>query len=125
VSMLRKALGPGREGGPALVSRAPGYLLDLDPDDVDARRFERLLTVARKHLVEERHEAVARTLAAALELWRGAPLADLSEADFAGPEVARLQELRLGAVEDRIEADLACGRHVAVVAELESLGSAH
>ena len=125
VSMLRRVLGSGRDGGPAIVSRSPGYLLDIDPDDVDARRFERLLTVGRKHLVEDRHEAAARTLSGALELWRGAPLADLGDSDFAGPEVARLQELRLGGIEDRVEADLACGRHVALVAELRALVAAH
>jgi predicted ATPase/DNA-binding SARP family transcriptional activator len=125
VSMLRKVIGPGRDGGPALVSRAPGYLLDLDPDAVDSRRFERLVTQARKHLADDRHEAAARGLTEALDLWHGTPLADLPAGEFAGPELARLQELRLGAVEDRIESELACGRHVGAVPELETLVGAH
>ena len=114
VSRLRKVLPAG-----ALVTRSPGYALEIDPEDVDAYRFERLVAEAR---TAETHRA-RELLGEALELWRGSPLADLSFEPFAQAELARLEELYAVAVEDRIEADLALGRHAELVPELEALAA--
>ena len=116
VARLRRALGDD-----VLVTHAPGYALRLDAEQVDARRFQVLVEEARL----EEPAAAARRLEDALALWRGAPLADFTYEPFAQDEILRLEELRLSALEDRVEADLALGRHAAVVAELESLSRAH
>ena len=116
VSRLRKELGDGR-----LVTRPPGYLLRVEPHELDAARFRRLVGEARN----AEPERAARKLREALDLWRGAPLADLEYEPFAQPEIARLREARLTALEQRIDADLACGRHAALVGELEALVSEH
>jgi DNA-binding SARP family transcriptional activator len=113
---LRKAL-----GGDVLATRAPGYVLSVDGDELDLTRFERLVAEARG---AEPATAAAK-LREALSLWRGAPLADLAYEDFAAAEVARLEELRLVALEERIEADLALGRHAELVPELEALAAEH
>jgi DNA-binding SARP family transcriptional activator len=112
VSRLRKELGEGR-----LVTRAPGYLLRVDPGELDLDRFERLLGEART----DEPETAAKKLREALALWRGPALGDLAYEPFAQPEIARLEELRLVALEQRIEADLACGRHRVLIGELEAL----
>ncbi len=106
VSQLRKVLGRER-----LETKTPGYLLRLAPDELDLARFERLHDSGRP---EE-----------ALELWRGDPLADFADQRFAQAEIARLQELRLSCVEQRIERDLAAGRHAELVGELEALTQEH
>ncbi|HKH15744.1 MAG TPA: AfsR/SARP family transcriptional regulator [Solirubrobacterales bacterium] len=116
VSRLRRVLGEG-----ILVTRGGGYALDVGPDEVDADRFKRLADDGREALDRGDAARAAEQLRAALELWRGEPLADFAYEDFARNEIARLTELRLGAVEDRIEADLALGRHAGLVAELEAL----
>jgi predicted ATPase/DNA-binding SARP family transcriptional activator len=115
VSRLRRAV-----PGIAVTPRPAGYQLDLDPDAVDVRRFERLVARGRAQL---RHEpaAAAATLRAALELWRGPALLDVAGARFAREPVARLDELRLAAVQDRIEAELRLGAGESLVAELEAL----
>jgi DNA-binding SARP family transcriptional activator len=119
VSRLRRALDPS--GELRLVrSRPPGYLLAADPEQVDAVRFERLAAEGHAALAAGRPEAAAALLAEGLALWRGPALADVAHEPFAGGEVARLTELRLVAAEDRVEADLALGRHAAVVGELEA-----
>jgi DNA-binding SARP family transcriptional activator len=115
VSKLRRLLGS------ALQTRPPGYALHIDPDCVDAARFER--TVLRAH--ELRPAERARALREALALWRGPALADLAYEDFTQPEIARLEELRLAALEERIDADLTLGRHANVVGELEALVREH
>lgn len=123
VSRLRDALAPGRPAGsPAggLETEAGGYVLRTDPESIDAVRFERLMRDGHRRLVGAPEEARALLLEA-LELWRGEPLVDVAYADFAQAEVRRLKELRLSALEDRLEADLALGNHLAVVAELEAL----
>jgi YVTN family beta-propeller protein len=114
VSHLRKALGDG-----LLVTRGGGYVLQAD--DVDADRFAALVEEARSADARRARER----LGSALELWRGEPLADLAYEPFAQAEVARLREERLGALEDLVDADLALGRHVAVVGELEALVAKH
>jgi YVTN family beta-propeller protein len=120
VSQLRKALGNGR-----LKTRGHGYLLALEPEQLDLGRFERLLAEGRELLAEGEAERAAEALRAALALWRGPPLSDFASEPFAHGEIARLEELRLAALEERIEADLALGRHAALVSELEALVREH
>jgi DNA-binding SARP family transcriptional activator len=120
VSQLRKAL--GRD---ALETRDPGYLLRVERDVIDLHRFERLATEGARALDDGRPEDAASALGDALALWRGEALADVADGDVLRPAAMRLDELRLVALERRIEADLACGRHREAVVELESLTSAN
>jgi len=112
VSQLRKALGPE-----VVETRAPGYALRAEKSAVDARRFEQLVDEARSAEAERR----VRLVREALQLWRGPPLADFSYDAFAQNEAARLEELRLSAVEERIEAELELGRAAELVGELENV----
>jgi DNA-binding SARP family transcriptional activator len=116
VSQLRKQL-----GAETLATQAPGYVLHVDPQQIDAWRFEHLLGDAR------RAEPLARLelLQGGLALWRGPPLADFGFDDFAQAEIRRLDELRLVALEVRIDAELELGRHGDVVGELEALVRQH
>jgi DNA-binding SARP family transcriptional activator len=127
VSRLRKALeSNGARGSNGLiVSRPPGYSLRADPGQIDARRFERLLEEGARRLGVGDADEAAKVLADALALWRGPALADFRLSRFADSEIARLEELRLTAVEERIEADLARGEHARVVAELERVVAEH
>ena len=122
VSRLRKTLGAG--DGP-LLTRPNGYMVRVEPNELDLERFERLAREGSTALAEGDPERAAERLREGLRLWRGPPLADLSLEPFAQPEIGRLEELRLGALEDRIEADLARGRHAELVAELEVLVAEH
>jgi DNA-binding SARP family transcriptional activator len=117
VSRLRKEFGPDR-----LVTRAPGYVLRVDASELDAARFERLLETARQTADPA---ATARTLREADALWRGPALADLAYETSVQADIQRLEELRLTAVEERIDADLAAGRHAELIGELESLVAKH
>jgi predicted ATPase/DNA-binding SARP family transcriptional activator len=111
---------------PASVELAPGgYRLSVEPEEVDVRRFERLAAEGRRALADGEHARAAGRLGEALALWRGEPLADLAGGGFARAEVARLDQLRLAAVEDRVDADLGAGGAAAPVAELEALVAAH
>jgi DNA-binding SARP family transcriptional activator/DNA-binding beta-propeller fold protein YncE len=124
VSRLRGQLANGRSSngqGGVVVTRPPGYVLRIDPEQLDVTRFERLLTHGRRALAEGDAVSAAASLREALALWRGPPLADLALLDFAQAEIRRLEELRLGAVMERIEADLALGRAAEVIPELEGL----
>jgi ABC-type transport system substrate-binding protein/DNA-binding SARP family transcriptional activator len=112
VAQLRRLLPEGR-----LLTRAGGYVLAVEPGELDADRFESLAAEAR---TLEPAEA-ATTLRAALSLWRGPPLLDVRYETFAQREVLRLEELRLAATEQLIEADLLLGRHHELVGELEGL----
>jgi DNA-binding SARP family transcriptional activator len=114
VSALRKALGSARG---ALETHAPGYLLRVEPGQLDLQRFEQLLARARA----EEPAARAATLRAALGLWRGAPLADFAYDEFVLTEAARLEELRQLALEERIEADLELGGGRELIGELQAL----
>jgi DNA-binding SARP family transcriptional activator len=116
VGRLRRAL-----GAEVLETRAPGYVLGVAPDQIDSRRFERALADARRLQPEERRER----LEAALALWRGPALAEFAFDDFAQSEIRRLEELRLVALEERIETDLTLGRHGHVIGELEGLVRGH
>ena len=121
VSRLRKAL-PDPD---VVVTRAPGYVLQATPDQIDAARFERLVADGRRLLAEHAPSDAADVLRAALELWRGPALADQRDRAFARPDAVRLDNARLDALEERVEADLACGRHGALAAELRGLVAAH
>ena len=120
VSRLRAAL--GRE---LVESRTGGYRLASTPDAVDAQRFERHLAEGRAALAAGDPQRAAELLKAGLALWRGGPLADLGQADILRADIFRLEELRLDALGDRVEAELACGAHSGLVAELEALVVAH
>ena len=117
---LRKALGGDPDNGP-LVTERGGYALRVEPGQLDLEAFERLLSEGRAALADCRPEAAATVLAEALALWRGPPLAEFADQRFARDAIARLEELRLEAIEARIDADLMLGRHRALIAELESL----
>jgi predicted ATPase/DNA-binding SARP family transcriptional activator len=119
VSRLRKLLPAG-----VLMTREPGYVLQVG-DALDLSRFERLRRDAEAAASEERWQAVSGLLSDALSLWRGPPLADVANDLRLPGELARLDELRLAALEERIEADLALGRETQLVAELEALTAAH
>src|SRR6266516_6188803 len=123
ISQLRKALDPDRTG--LLTARAGGYTLALDPEQLDLRRFERLLDEGRGALREGDPARAAALLRECLQLWRGPPLADFAYEPFSQSEIARLEEQRVVALEERIEAELALGRGDVPVAELEALVAEH
>ncbi|MBC6457210.1 BTAD domain-containing putative transcriptional regulator [Actinomadura sp. HBU206391] len=126
VSRLRRRLrdeaGPGRE---VVEFHPAGYRLAVDPEDVDAHRFERLAREGGHALDEGDHAGAAVLLRRALDQWRGPALADVRDAPFAHAQATRLEELRVATVEDHAEAGLALGRHRALVAELQALVAAH
>jgi YVTN family beta-propeller protein len=125
VSQLRKALGQSDGGNGGLLTRPNGYELRVAPDAVDLDRFQRLVKDGKLALAEARPADAAAALREALSLWRGPPLADFTYEPFAQPEIARLEELRANALEERIEADLALGRQADLVGELEALLTKH
>jgi DNA-binding SARP family transcriptional activator len=117
ISQLRKAL-----GADVLVTKPPGYALEITPDQVDLTRFRRLAAAARATTEPVQRATKMRE---ALDLWRGAPLADFEFEPFAQSEIARLKEERLAVVEERIDADLEAGRHAEIVGEVEALVDRH
>src|SRR5215218_5974376 len=126
VSQLRKELARGSDpNGTALVTRASGYVLQVSPDAVDVDRFERAVAEGERARAAGRPEEALARLRDALVLWRGAPLVDFAYEAFAQDEISRLDELRLVAVEERIDAELALGRHHQIVAELQGLVGVH
>ena len=128
VSRLRKGLEPERErrsGGSVVVTRAPGYLIRAGPEELDLLRFERLVEEGRRALAGGEAETAAARLHEALGLWRGPALADFAYEEFASVESARLEELRVAAIEDRVDADLALGEHAALTGELQALVTEH
>ncbi len=120
VSRLRKALPED-----VLTTRAPGYLIRVEPDELDLHRFERLVDEGRSLLARGLAADASGRLHDALSLWRGPALGDFAYETFAQAAIARLEEIRLAAVELRIDADLALGRHDELVAELEALVAEH
>jgi YVTN family beta-propeller protein len=125
---LRRALEPDRARGVAgdvLVTRNHGYLLRVNREHLDAAQFQDGFTAGRAALDAGRYAEAAETLRQALGLWRSRVLADLADYAFIRPEAARLEELRLAALEARIDADLALGRHDTLTAELEQLAADH
>jgi DNA-binding SARP family transcriptional activator len=123
VSQLRKLLGPDAES--ILETRAPGYLLRIEGQELDALEFERMVEQASRELDQGDAKSAAERLRTALALWRGPVLADFAYEPFAQPAIARLEELRLAALERRIDADLRLGRNGTLVGELEELVAAH
>jgi DNA-binding SARP family transcriptional activator len=117
ISQLRKML-----GADVLVTKPPGYALAITPDQVDLTRFRHLIATARATTEPVQRATMMRE---ALDLWRGAPLADFEFEPFAQSEIARLKEERLAVVEERIDADLEAGRHAEIVGEVEALVDRH
>jgi peptide/nickel transport system substrate-binding protein len=126
VSRLRTAFEDGGErsevrSNGVLSTRGHGYVLRVEPGELDVDRFCDLVELGRKALADSDAEEAARLLRSALALWRGPPLADFTYEPFAQAAIARLEELRVAALEERIEADMALGRHPELVAELAEL----
>jgi len=129
VSRLRRALNGDEDPaahmlGP-LETRGHGYLLKIEPGQVDADRFQGMLEEARRTRADGKPEEAAEELRQALALWRGPALADFAYEPFAQTEIARLDELQLTALEERLEADLALGRHTELIGEMEALVARH
>jgi DNA-binding SARP family transcriptional activator len=120
ISRLRRAL-----GADALRTRGGGYVLEVDPDDVDADRFARLLATGRAAATAGDAAGAERSFSDALALWRGSPLPDLAYHDVAQPEITRLEDLRLACIEELFDARLSLGRHGEAVVELERLVAEH
>jgi DNA-binding SARP family transcriptional activator len=120
VSRLRKVLPQD-----VLATRSPGYVLGISPDELDLDRFERLVDEGRSLLARGQPADASERLRGALSLWRGPALADFAYESFAQTAIARLEEIRLAALELRIDADLALGRHDELVGELEALVAEH
>ena len=121
VSKLRKLLGDDS----TLATEPPGYILRVAPGDLDVDEFERLLADGRSALRAESFAEAEAILARAIALWRGPALADLASEPFAQAEIARLEDLRLEALEARFEAMLAVGREPEAVGELQALVRLH
>src|SRR5215207_5724319 len=122
VSRLRRSLGAAAS---AVETGASGYRLAVEADAIDAHRFEALVNTAQAARAEGDAAAARRRLDDALGLWRGPALADVEFESFAQGDIARLQELRLAALEERVDARLSAGEHALVVAELEQLAAEH
>jgi DNA-binding SARP family transcriptional activator/DNA-binding beta-propeller fold protein YncE len=116
VSRLRKAL----NANGAIAHRSAGYVLAAGDDEVDARKFEHLVSRAEEQLAAGAAADAAASLRDALGLWRGPPLADFTDEPFAQSAIARLDELRQKAIADHADAELARGRHAALIPELEA-----
>jgi len=125
VSRLRKTLADGNGNDEILLTRAHGYQLNVEPERVDAHRFEQLVAEGRRALAAGQDARAAATLERALAMWRGVPLGDLAYEPFAAREADRLAELRIGAFEELLDAKLALGRHAEVVAEIDALIAEH
>jgi YVTN family beta-propeller protein len=126
VSLIRRALRAQRsDTSIPLLTEGRSYLLRLEPGELDVDRFDALVRDGRERLTEGDPVGAAVTLRQGLALWRGAPLAEVADHAFVRAEIARLEESRIAALEERVEADLACGRHAELVGELESLVAAH
>ncbi|MCF1597398.1 BTAD domain-containing putative transcriptional regulator [Streptomyces muensis] len=120
---LRGVLASHRDDGeaPALLTQAPGYMLRVDPEQVDLHLFHKWVGLGRRKQAEGDAPAAAALLREALALWRGPALADLVEAGLDWPELAAVQSTRLDVTEDYFEAQLLCGCHYEILAELETL----
>jgi len=127
VSRLRKALAieAGDPSAGGVVTRERGYELTLDPERLDSHRFERLVGEGRSELAAAHPERAVSALERALSLWRGAPLAEFAYEPFARREIARLDDMRVAALEQLIEAKLALGGYAELVGQLEALIGEH
>ncbi|MGY1638911.1 AfsR/SARP family transcriptional regulator [Geodermatophilus sp. SYSU D00742] len=124
VSRLRRALAAAGAPDALVVTRPPGYLLDVDRDRVDALRFTDRVAAARA-TADTDPAAATHRYREALALWRGPALAEFTDAVWAGPETVRLTELQLAAREELVDQELAAGHHTDVLGELEALVAAH
>lgn len=122
VMRLRRSLA---DAGSRIRTQPPGYLIRVEADEVDVTRFEAHADAARAAARDRAWEATAAQAGAALALWRGEPLADVGSEVLASREGPRLAEMRLQALETRIDADLHLGRHAEVISELRHLAAAH
>jgi DNA-binding SARP family transcriptional activator/Tfp pilus assembly protein PilF len=123
VKRVRKGLGP--TAGARISTQPRGYLIQVDPGELDVSRFEAHLRAAKAAARDGAWEGAATEASAGLDLWRGEPLADVASELLMARDVPRLAELRLEALQTRIDADLHLGRHTEVIAELKQLTSAH
>ncbi|HWW54273.1 MAG TPA: BTAD domain-containing putative transcriptional regulator, partial [Acidimicrobiales bacterium] len=121
ISRLRRALADAAGTGPRIDSRPSGYVLHVMVGDLDVTRAETSIAQARRMAADGDHGGAASALADAQAAWRGRPLGEFADEPWAIAEAARLSELRLAVVEERMEEELACGRHSAVVSDLEAL----
>ena len=125
ISDLRKVLGPPQGSASVIETRAPGYVIRLASEQLDLERFERRTAEATRALARGDAALAGDLLRDALRLWRGAPLADLAYESFAQVAIERLEEIRLFAVEQRVEAELALSMHAELIGELEALVAEH
>jgi predicted ATPase/DNA-binding SARP family transcriptional activator len=126
ISEIRNALRAGRgDRNAGIVTGHSGYQLQVEVDELDSRRFERLAGAGCQALARGDNVNASAKLHEALALWRGPPLSEVADEPFAQGEIARLEALHLQALEDRLEADLALGHHAEIVAELEALVAEH
>src|SRR3954468_16000595 len=123
VSELRRAC--VEEAAAAIETRPPGYLIRVAPGMLDLHRFEALIAQATRATEDGDPQTAWDALTEALALWRGGALADLAYESFAQGPIARLEELRLAAVEARLEVELALGRHSTAIPELRQLAAQH
>ena len=122
IARLRKALEPPNgPNGRRLITVSGGYMLTIEPDDLDAHLFAQYILAGRAALDADDPAKATEHLDAGLALWRGPPLSQVAFEDFAQPEIRRLEELRLTAIETRIDAQLQLGHHGGLVGDLESL----
>ena len=126
VSRLRRLFENGEDDGVGVLTTRPGgYVLQISPEQLDAAVFERLLTEGRQLLASGNPTSASARLREALSLWRGPPFADVALLEFLQSEIRRLEELRLVALMERIDADLAVGAAGELIGELESLVAAN
>ncbi|MDJ0663120.1 MAG: BTAD domain-containing putative transcriptional regulator [Acidimicrobiia bacterium] len=127
ISRLRSVLEPDRQGrgeSTVLVTRDHGYMLSIEPESIDAHRFEASVNVGRSSVLDDPSKA-SSVLREAADMWRGRAYEDFAYDEFAQAEISRLEELRLEAIEGRIEADLRRGQAGELVGELEALHQDH
>ncbi len=125
ISRLRKRLRDAGAPDDLIVTRAPGYLLDVAAEVTDAHRFEGLVAEGRQQLARHRPREAARLLVESQAVWRGPAYSEVRDEPFARAEARRMEELRLAAIESWIDAELTVGRHHALIGELETLTSTH
>ena len=119
ISELRKLLGSES----SIETRSPGYVITVDPQQIDLKRFEHWTAEGATSLAAGDAVAAFERFSRALSLWRGEALADLRYESFAQPAIERLEELRVAATEQRVEAELLLGRHAELIPELEALAA--
>ncbi|MFH9727784.1 BTAD domain-containing putative transcriptional regulator [Streptomyces sp. NPDC017254] len=123
-TILAENAGPGASGAPELVTKAPGYMLRVDPDAVDLMVFRAWVAAGRAELAAGAPEEASRLLRKGLDLWGGPLLADLAESGIAWPELDAARRDRLDVLEDLFEAELECGRHHSILGELTMMAEA-